>query len=125
MNDIPEDSHFAAKFPPELLIDLQNYALEFNQEVNSSHRPFLKIPLPPLSFEAHNIILKNLMVGLGGGRPKGNQPPPPPINHWLTSIFSPLNPPQITHDLPENYMKYLPKFDGDKTRSIEEHMSDF
>jgi hypothetical protein len=85
----------------------------------------LKIHVPPLSFEAHNIILQNIMVGLGGGRPGGNQPPPPPINPWVTSIFSPLNLPQITHDLPENYMKYLPKFDGDKTRSAEEHMSAF
>jgi hypothetical protein len=66
------------------------------------------------------------MVVLGGGRPWGNQPPPPPpINIWVTSRFSPLNLPQITHDIPENYMKYLPKIDGDKTRSIEEHMSVF
>jgi hypothetical protein len=51
--------------------------------------------------------------------------PPPPINPWVTAIFAPLNLPQITHDLPKNYMKYLPKFDGDKTRSAEEHMSAF
>jgi hypothetical protein len=66
------------------------------------------------------------MAGLSGGRPGGNRPPPPPpINLWGISRFSPLNLPQITHDLPDNYMKYLPKFDGDKTHSIEEHMSSF
>jgi hypothetical protein len=65
------------------------------------------------------------MDGLGGWISGGNQPHTPPINPWVTSIFSPLNMPQITHDLPENYMKYLPKFYGDKTRSVEEHMSSF
>jgi hypothetical protein len=86
----------------------------------------LKIHVPRLFFEAHNIILKNLMAGLGGRGPGGNKPPPPPpINSWVTSIFSPLNLPQITHDLPENHMKYFPKFDGDKTRLAEEHMSAF
>jgi hypothetical protein len=100
--------------------------LEFSQEISSSFKPFLKILVVLLSFEAHNIILQNLMVFLGGGRPGGNQPPPPPpINLWVISIFSPLNLPQITHELPENYMKFLPKFDGDKTHSVEEHMSDF
>jgi len=54
------------------------------------------------------------MDELGGGIPGGNKPPPPLINPWVTSIFSPLNLPQITHDLLGNYMKYLPKFDGDK-----------
>jgi hypothetical protein len=80
----------------------------------------LKILVPPLSFESHNIILKNIMVGLGGGRP-GEINLPHPYKSLGHFIFSPLNLPQITHDLPENYMKYLPKFDGDKTRSTEEH----
>jgi hypothetical protein len=58
------------------------------------------------------------MDGLGGGSLGGNQPPPPPpINPWVTSIFSPLNIPQITHDLVENYMRYIPKFDGYKTHN--------
>jgi len=66
------------------------------------------------------------MAVLGGGRSRGNKPPlPPPINPWFTSIFSPLNLPQITHERLENYMKYLPKFNGDKTHSVEEHMSSF
>jgi hypothetical protein len=84
----------------------------------------LKFFVAPLSFEVHNIILQNIMFGFDGGRPRGNQPPPPPpINPWVIAKFSPLNMPQITHDLPENYLKDLPKFDGDKTRSTEEHMS--
>jgi hypothetical protein len=66
------------------------------------------------------------MVGLGGGRPRENRPPPPPpINPWITTRFGPFNLPQITHDLLDNHMKYLPKFDGDKTHSTEEHMSVF
>jgi len=66
------------------------------------------------------------MVGLGGERPRGNQPPPPPpINPWVTSKFSRLNLPQITHDLLENYMKYLPKFDGDKTNLAKEYITTF
>jgi hypothetical protein len=97
------------------LIDLQNSPLEFYQEVSSSLRPFLKNLVTPLSFEANNLILQNLMDGLGGGRVWGNQPPPPPLNPWVTARYGPLNLPQHVHDLPENYLKLLPKYDGEKT----------
>jgi hypothetical protein len=80
LTNIYEDSLFATNFPSKPLIDLQNSPLEFNQEVSSSNRPLLKIHIPPLSFEAHNIILQNLMDELGGGIPGGNKPPPPLIN---------------------------------------------
>jgi hypothetical protein len=53
LNDISEDSHFVAKFPLEPLIDLHNSLLEFRQEINSFYRPFLKILIPPLYFEAN------------------------------------------------------------------------
>jgi hypothetical protein len=66
------------------------------------------------------------MVVLSGGIPQRNKNPSlPSINPWVTSKFSALNLPQITHDLPGNYMIYLPKFDGDKTRSFEYHMISF
>jgi hypothetical protein len=81
LTDIPEYFLYSLKSTPEHLIDLQISPLEFIQEVSSSHRPFLKILVPPLSFKSHNIILQNLMDALGGGRPGGNKPPPPtPIN---------------------------------------------
>jgi hypothetical protein len=85
----------------------------------------LKNPVTPLSFEANNLILKNLMNGLGGGRYGGNQPPPPPLNPWVTTRYGPLNLPQHVHDLPENYLKLLPKYDGEKTHSVEEHIGSF
>jgi hypothetical protein len=69
--------------------------------------------------------MKNLMSNLGGGRVGGNQPPSPPSNTWITAIFGPLNMCMNIHSLPENYLNLLPKYDGQKTHSTEEHIESF
>jgi len=58
------------------------------------------------------------MARLGGGRAGGIQPPPPPpLNPWVTTRYGPLNFPINVHDLPENYLKILLRYDGGKTHS--------
>jgi hypothetical protein len=64
------------------------------------------------------------MANFGGGRAGGNQPPPPPLNPWVTVIFGPLNLLVNVHDLPEKYLKLLPKYNGEPTLSAEEHLAD-
>jgi hypothetical protein len=79
----------------------------------------LKNPRPPLFAEASNLILKHIIPGIGGG---GGNRNPPPVNPWVEARYGPLNLPQNTHDLLENYLKLLPKYDGEKTLIVEEHM---
>jgi len=65
------------------------------------------------------------MAKLGGGRDGKNKPPPPPLNPWVMAIFGPLNIPFHVHDLPKNYLKLLPKYNGEPSLSIEEHIATF
>jgi hypothetical protein len=65
------------------------------------------------------------MDKLGGGRARGNKPIPPPLNPWVTTIFFPLNLLVHVHYLPKNYMKLLPKYNGEPTLSVEEHLMAF
>jgi hypothetical protein len=123
MIDIPLDWYSAIKFPQIPLIDLDNYPLKFPWEGSSCLRPFLKEHLSPLSFEENKLILQNIMSLLGGGIYGGNQSPPePPLCPWVVSIYGPLNFPINFHDLPENYLKIMPKYDGEKIIYVEEHM---
>jgi len=116
---IPLDSHSALKIPHKTLMDLQIYL----QEGDSYLIPFFKYIASPLSFEANNIILQNLMAGLRGGRCGGNQSMPPPlVNPWVVARYDPLNFPPNFHDLPKNYTQLLPKYDGENTITTEEHM---
>jgi hypothetical protein len=103
---------------------MQDSPLELCQEVSSSLRPFLKYHVAPLSFEANSLILQNLMDGLGGGR-EGEITSPTTFKPWVTARYGPLNLPQHVHDLPENYLKLLPKYDGEKTHSTKEHIAAF
>jgi hypothetical protein len=93
--------------------------------VSSSFKPFLKNPINPPSIKSHNHFLQNLKVNLGGGKAKGNQPPPLPLNLWVMAIFFPLNLLVHDHDLPKNYLKMLPKYNGEPTLSVEEHLTAF
>jgi hypothetical protein len=63
------------------------------------------------------------MAGTGGGKGGGNQTPL--INPWVAARYGPLNLPQIFHDLSENYLKLISKYDGEKIISVEEHMLSF
>jgi hypothetical protein len=59
------------------------------------------------------------MVGVGGAGGGGaggniNPPPPPPrIFSKFISRYAPLSLHVVLHNLPENYMKSLPKFMGE------------
>jgi hypothetical protein len=75
----------------------------------------------PFLAEASNLILKYLMDGKGGGN-KNPPPPPPPINPWVEARYGPLYIPINPHDFPYNYLKFLPKYDGEKETTTEEHM---
>jgi hypothetical protein len=101
----------------------QNSPLGLSHSSSTSYKPLLKNPGPPLSSEATNFILKNLMVRVGGGRVRRNKPPPPPpINPCIVAKYGPLNIPPNTHDLPENYIKFLLKYDEEKDIIVQEHM---
>jgi hypothetical protein len=52
-----------------------------------------------------------------------NPPPPPPrIFSKVATRYAPLSLPTNLHDLPDNYMKILPKFIGDGVLTTTEHM---
>jgi hypothetical protein len=55
----------------------------------------------------------------------GNHPPPPPLNPLVAAIFGPLNLPIHVHDLPKNYLKLLPKYNGEPTHYVEEQLEAF
>jgi hypothetical protein len=62
--------------------------------------------------------------GGGGGGGKG-KPLPPMIFSKEVSNYAPLVLPPVLHDLPENYMKNLPKFTGEGDLTSTEHITFF
>jgi hypothetical protein len=64
--------------------------------------------------------------GGGGGGGGGQVPPPPPrIFSKVAARYAPLVLPVPLHDLPENYMKNLPKFTGEGDLTATEHINFF
>jgi hypothetical protein len=66
--------------------------------------------------------------GTGGGGAGGQgqgQAPPPRIFSKVASRYAPLVLPTVLHDLPENYMKNLPKFMGEGDLTATEHIAFF
>jgi hypothetical protein len=66
--------------------------------------------------------------GTGGGGAGGKvqgPPPPPRIFAKVATRYTPLVPPPILHDLPENYMKNLPKFTREGDLTATEHITYF
>jgi len=65
--------------------------------------------------------------GHGAGRGGGVQVPPPPPRIFVkvASRYAPLVLPVPLHDLPENYMKNLPKFTGEGDLTATEHINFF
>jgi hypothetical protein len=43
----------------------------------------------------------------------------------VVASYAPLNFPPHFHDLPDKYLKCLPKYDGEKAISAKEHMGSF
>ena len=68
--------------------------------------------------------MAGLNVG-GGGGGGGNQVPPPVIFAKVAARYAPLALPAVLHDLPENYMKSLPKFTGEGDLTVQEHINFF
>jgi hypothetical protein len=61
----------------------------------------------------------------GGGGGQGPPPPPPRIFAKVAARYAPLALPPVLHDLPENYMKNLPKFTGEGDLTATEHINFF
>jgi hypothetical protein len=63
-------------------------------------------------------------VPLGGGGGQG-PPPPPRVFAKVAARYAPLVLPVPLHDLPENYIKNLPKFTGEGDLTAAEHINFF
>jgi hypothetical protein len=63
--------------------------------------------------------------GAGGGGGGQGPPPPPRIFTKVAARYAPLVLPVPLHDLPENYMKNLPKFTGEGDLTATEHINFF
>ena len=66
------------------------------------------------------------MAVVGGGQ--GGDQGPPPLHRILTKVatkYAPLVLPVPLHDLPENYMKNIPKFTREGDLTAAEHINFF
>ena len=64
--------------------------------------------------------------GAPGGAPGGQGPAPPPrVFAKVVARYAPLVLPVPLHDLPENYIKNLPKFTGEGDLTVAEHINLF
>jgi hypothetical protein len=63
--------------------------------------------------------------GAGGGAPGGGQVPLTGIFAKVATRYAHLILPIPLHDLPENYMKSLPKFTGEGDLTAQEHINFF
>ena len=65
------------------------------------------------------------MAATGGGE-GGQEPPPPPIFFTKVAVrYAPLVLPTPLHNLPENYIKNLPKFTGEGDLTTTKHINFF
>jgi hypothetical protein len=60
---------------------------------------------------------------LGGGGGGQGPPPPPRFFTKVVARYAPLVLPVPLHNLPENYMKKLPKFTGEGDLTATEHIN--
>jgi hypothetical protein len=80
------------------------------------HNPLYKTPYP------HQVI----PMAVAGGGAGGQAPPPPPIVFTKVAVrYAPLVLPVPLHDLPENYIKNLPKFTEEGDLTAAEHINFF
>jgi len=67
--------------------------------------------------------MDNVVGGGGGG---SNPPPSPPLgNPWVAARYGPIILPQNLHDMPNNYLKILPKFNGENETYAEDNIDAF
>eukprot|EP01018_Ginkgo_biloba_P034759 Gb_09446 [translate_table: standard] len=89
------------------------------QVLETPIKSFVDSSRKPITPKAKNLILQHLMA-------HHNPPPPPPrVNRWVQAKYGPLRTPVNVHDMPDNYLKILPKFDGEKNALAEDHMTAF
>ena len=65
------------------------------------------------------------MAGVGGGGGGQPNPPPPGVFAKVAARYAPLVLPAQLHDLPDNYIKNLPKFTGEGDLTAAEHINFF
>jgi hypothetical protein len=65
------------------------------------------------------------MAGVGGGGGGQQNVPPPRVFAKVATRYAPLVLPVPLHDLPENYIKNLPKFTGEGDLTAAEHINFF
>jgi len=85
---------------------------------------------PLITMAAAGVGGGGLIEGGGGGTPVGGVggqglAPPPRVFTKVASRYAPLVLPIPLHDLPENYIKYLPKFTGEGDLTTTEHINFF
>eukprot|EP01018_Ginkgo_biloba_P022732 Gb_08713 [translate_table: standard] len=103
----------------KVLSDLEGSVLSFSEGRPWSKPAIVSSPRKPITPKAKNLILQHLMA-------HHNPPPPPPrVNPWVQPRYGPLRLPVNLHDMPDNYLKILPKFDGEKNVLAEDHMIAF
>jgi hypothetical protein len=70
-------------------------------------------------------VLEVLVLVVSRGAGDGGQAQPPRIFSKVAARYAPLVLPVVLHDLPENYMKNLPKFMGEGDLTTTEHIAFF
>lgn len=56
------------------------------------------------------------------------QPPPPPMANvpaFLLNKYAPLGLPQVLNDMPQDYLKILPRFNGENEIDVQKHLETF
>jgi hypothetical protein len=85
----------------------------------------LKTYINPLFPENSQLILQHLIMA---GKIPHQQPPPPPPPRFFNKVaarYAPLNIPVNLHDFPDNYLKLLPRFNGEGETTTLEHLETF
>ena len=80
-----------------------------SDSTSSSYQSSLRPQRPPFILVVQPIIPQTPnMIG------RGHKVPPPAVNPWTPSRYGPLNIHVDLHDMPDHYLKILPKYDGEK-----------
>jgi hypothetical protein len=132
----PEEPSSSFPFPPHL--DLPS-SHDIFPELHSQHPEVVERSVDQ-SFEVFENLLfsprisspRLSMAGVGGvgvggvgGAGAGGQAQPPRIFSKVAARYAPLVLPVVLHDLPENYMKNLPKFMGEGDLTTTKHIAFF
>ena len=101
-------------------LEPQFTSLSLSTTPSSPRQSFVQAQITLVIPEARNIILQHLNLSR-----RVSRGPPHLLNPWIVARYGPLNFPNNLHDMPNNYLNSLPKYDGEKDITIEEHMDQF